>query len=174
MTDAQKKRPALSALAAIEFWSTRRVGACSRQLLQAIENGSRVSRLIRDSGMPEAWGAPPEATAPRDPVRVSKLVPAFLTSQAKWLASRQQTVDDAVLARRLAACSSCPKRQPAPDHLLYRFGRRVVGADSDDICSECGCFVLSKAKRHVENCPVELRDGISRWEEPMTVNAFAR
>lgn len=92
----------------------------------------------------------------------------------RWGRAGFSTVDEEVLARREAACLSCPQLSeptvavqrlvPAgkeSDRLGSRTGRRV--------CALCGCTVSRKMRLPTESCPGRdpLNPALTRWGEPV-------
>ena len=87
---------------------------------------------------------------------------------ARWAQVGFTTVEDDVLAERLAACSGCPHLAAPPDdrrRLLYR----LLGSDLRAVCGKCGCPVVSKARRTSESCPDPdpLEPSRTRWKQPI-------
>lgn len=72
-----------------------------------------------------------------------------------------------VIERRLAACNACEFQAAAPDTLVYRGAKVVVGKDAK-ICTVCTCLTNTKAALSTERCPRrDPRDPErSRWGEP--------
>lgn len=85
----------------------------------------------------------------------------------KWGMEGLQHAQPWVIERRLAACNSCEHQAPAPDRLIYRGAKVVVGQDAK-ICTLCHCLTNSKAALASEHCPArDARDPAqSRWGEP--------
>lgn len=79
------------------------------------------------------------------------LVARAARSLTVWAQAGFPVVDEATLARRLAACEGCPLLVREPNRAIYR----VAG---EPVCGACGCFVTAKARLASERC-VE-----GRWE----------
>lgn len=71
------------------------------------------------------------------------------------------------IERRLAACARCAFQAPAPETLVYRGARVLVGKDAK-ICTACHCLTNTKAALATEHCPVQdpADPSLSRWGEP--------
>lgn len=80
------------------------------------------------------------------------LVARAAKSLAIWAKAGFPVVDEATLAKRLAACKGCPLLVREPDRAIYRV---AVG---EPVCGACGCLVTAKARLASERC-VE-----GRWE----------
>ncbi|HMJ33147.1 MAG TPA: hypothetical protein VK501_04445 [Baekduia sp.] len=126
---------------------------------------ARVAEGAGDGGETAA-GASPEAG---NRELVARAADAFV----RWGRAGFSTVEEAVLARREAACLACPHlREPTAtvqrlvpgreaDRLGARTGRRV--------CDLCGCTTSRKIRLPTESCPG--RDpadaSLTRWGEPV-------
>jgi hypothetical protein len=124
--------------------------------------GARNLPEMRDALLAGTLAVP----APRPPSgarAVAKAAGAVL----KWGMEGLRPTAPWVLERRLAACAACPNQAPAPETLVYRGARVVVGKDAR-ICTLCGCLTNTKAAISTELCPD--RDPAdptrSRWGEP--------
>jgi hypothetical protein len=96
----------------------------------------------------------------------------------QWGKAGFSIVDDETLARREAACLSCPnltdpsaalqKLLPAK-HAADTLGRRT----GNKVCAECGCQVAKKMRIPTEQCPAEdpERQGHTRWGEARSAGA---
>lgn len=82
---------------------------------------------------------------------LGRLVARAAKSLAVWAKAGFPVVDEATLAKRLAACEGCPLLVKNPDRAIYR----VAG---EPVCGACGCLVTAKARLASETC-VE-----GRWE----------
>ncbi len=74
-----------------------------------------------------------------------------------------------VIERRLAACNDCEFRAEAPDTLIYRGAKVLVGKDAK-VCTVCACLINTKAAISTERCPEPdpAHPERSRWGEPWT------
>lgn len=124
---------------------------------------SRNVPTLRDHllGQPEATRM--NASAPSTGALVKQAVGSVL----KWGMEGLKPAEPWVIERRLKSCNACPFQAPAPDTLIYRGAKVVVGKDSK-ICTSCHCLTNTKAAISTEHCPE--RDpgdpALSRWGEP--------
>lgn len=101
---------------------------------------------------------------------LGKLVARATKSLAVWAKAGFPVVDEATLAKRLAACEGCPLLVQNPNRPALsedsaslapqesagvRAIYRVVG---EPVCGACGCLVTAKARMASERC----MEG--RWE----------
>jgi hypothetical protein len=117
---------------------------------------------LRVSSAP-ASAAPPPAPGPLG--TVAKAAGAVL----KWGMEGLHPAEPWVIERRLAACNSCEFQAPAPDNLVYRGAKVVVGKDAR-ICTLCHCLTNTKAALASEHCPARDPENpeLSRWGEAWT------
>ena len=87
-------------------------------------------------------------------------------SVLKWGMDGLKPAAPWVIARRLEACNSCEFQKPAPDTLVYRGAKVVVGKDAK-ICASCDCLTNTKAAISTERCPEKNVNNprLSRWDE---------
>lgn len=95
-----------------------------------------------------------------------------LASQAvdgvlKWGMEGLRPAEPWVISRRLAACKICEYHTDAPESLLFRGARVLVGKDKK-ICALCNCLTNTKAAISTEHCPAQdpKSPEQSRWAEP--------
>lgn len=112
--------------------------------------------------------APASATAPRPPSAAQSVVHAA-GAVLKWGMEGMRPAMPWVIERRLAACNACEFQADAPDTLIYRGAKVVVGKDAK-ICTVCACLTNTKAAISTERCPKPDpgRPELSRWGEPWT------
>ena len=144
---AATRRALSEALYAKALWSSRKIPALRDQLLAAADQ-------MRISG-----------SADNTPT-TAQLVGKSIKGALKWGMEGLKPAEPWVIQRRLAACLACPHNVPAPDKLVYRGAKVVVGKDAT-ICDACHCLVNTKAAISTELCPEKHPDrpGLSRWEE---------
>lgn len=92
-------------------------------------------------------------------------------ARSLWVWSRAglEAVSEETYRARLSGCASCPHHKPRPDRVIYGVAAQLDGhAASGSICSLCGCFTASKARRVTESCPDAdpVRPALTRWGEP--------
>lgn len=118
-----------------------------------------------DSATIRKPGEVPEAPTPA-PSAV-KLAAKAAGSVLKWGMDGLKPAQPWVIERRLAACAACEFQAPAPDTLMYRGAKVVVGKDAK-ICTACHCLTNTKAALSTEQCPKrDAQDpSLSRWQEP--------
>lgn len=85
----------------------------------------------------------------------------------KWGADGLKHAEPWVIERRLSACGRCEFQTDAPDTLIYRGAKVVVGKDAK-ICEQCACLTNTKAALAIEHCPEKdlANPELSRWQEP--------
>lgn len=95
---------------------------------------------------------------------LSTLIGRATRSLAVWAKAGFPVVDEATLAKRLAACEGCPLlvRNPdrralsednaslAPQESAVR--RAIYQVVGEPVCGACGCFVTAKARLASERC----------------------
>jgi len=145
---------------------------------RAIDNPVYAKALLAARKMPQvrnqlliapetvSIATPDEKTAPRESSNLkaaSKAAKAML----KWGAEGLRHSEPWVIERRLAACKACPHQEDAPDTLVYRGAKVVVGKDAK-ICAKCDCLTNTKAAMATEHCPEKdpENNDLSRWQEP--------
>ncbi|WP_340108941.1 hypothetical protein [Pikeienuella sp. HZG-20] len=112
--------------------------------------------------------APTSANAPRPPSAAQSVVHAA-GAVLKWGMEGMRPAKPWVIERRLAACNACEFQADAPDTLIYRGAKVVVGKDAK-ICTVCACLTNTKAAISTERCPKRDPEHpeLSRWGEPWT------
>jgi hypothetical protein len=105
---------------------------------------------------------PPEA--PPSP-SIGTLAAHAAAALARWTRSGFATVDEAQVARRLAACRACP-HLAGPGSALQILAS--TGTDEKRVCTLCGCGVERKARMATEKCPAPHpgNPALDRWGEP--------
>ncbi|MEM8629765.1 MAG: hypothetical protein AAGF74_00880 [Pseudomonadota bacterium] len=109
-----------------------------------------------------------DRSIPADPKRSSAAIATKAAGAVlKWGMDGLEVAQPWVIERRLAACNACEFNAPAPDSLLYRGAKVVVGQDAK-ICTKCDCLTNTKAAISSENCPEkDPKDPtMSKWQEP--------
>lgn len=118
---------------------------------------------------PETVNIAPLAGIERKPQPASSLqiMAKAAAATLKWGAEGLQHAEPWVIERRLLACSGCEFQTDAPDTLIYRGAKVVVGKEAK-ICTQCDCLTNTKAALATEHCPAkDLADpALSRWQEP--------
>ncbi len=105
----------------------------------------------------------------RSPESVGALALKAANAYIKWSESGFQTVGDAVLERRRAACLACDRLRAAPQTLAYRLADKLAGGDGR-VCVECGCLFAKKISIPKETCPLASAENPreSRWGDPLS------
>jgi hypothetical protein len=87
---------------------------------------------------------------------------------ARWARQGFTRVEPEEFDRRYAACLACPHLTEPSDAAVYKVAGPRTG-DDRRICDACGCFVVPKARRTSEHCPVAdpSRPGLNRWGQEM-------
>jgi len=118
---------------------------------------------LRDRLLQQPAAMRVNAAAPSSAATVKKAVGGLL----KWGMEGLKPAPPWVIERRLAACNSCTFQAPAPETLVYRGAKVVVGKDAR-ICTSCNCLTNTKAAISTERCPERDPENpeLSRWGEP--------
>ncbi len=152
------RRALQDALFARALITARKIPAVRDQLLAAPET----ARIAPGPGQ-DAPPASDPAPAPSSVQLGAKAAGAVL----KWGMEGLKHAEPWVIERRLAACNACEFQDDAPETLVYRGAKVVVGKDAK-ICTRCHCLTNTKAALSTEHCPE--RDpqtpDLSRWAEP--------
>lgn len=120
-------------------------------------------RVLMEAEAMKVNDAPSEVRDPSTGKVVKKAAAALL----KWGAEGLHPSEPWLIESRLAACNACDKQVPAPETLIYRGAKVVVGQDAK-ICATCHCLTNTKAAIPTEKCPEKDPDNpeLSRWGEP--------
>ncbi|PWB92832.1 hypothetical protein C5689_16180 [Methylosinus sporium] len=134
--------------------------AYALRLMEATGDAEQLTELLR---APDGGGR--ETSGPGDGELLAHAAAAF----ARWAKTGFAMVARPVYQHRLATCHACNHLGDAPaERLVYRLLSNA--GKEHKICTQCGCFVVRKAKLPTENCPVasSTNPQESRWGEPMT------
>ena len=140
--------------------TSRKLVAIRDQMLTAPDT-VRIAPPARPGAPPLA--PPPPSAPPASAQVMAKAAGAVL----KWGMAGLRHADPWVIERRLAACNACEFQADAPETLLYRGAKVVVGKDAK-ICTRCHCLTNTKAALASEHCPERdpANPELSRWGAP--------
>jgi hypothetical protein len=117
------------------------------------------------AGHPDIGGtqAPTSTHSPSSIQLTTKAASAVL----KWGMDGLRHAKPWAIERRLRACNACDFQVEAPDTLVYRGAKVVVGKNAK-ICTQCHCLINTKAALATEHCPEQDPTDTtqSRWGEP--------
>jgi hypothetical protein len=133
--------------------TARKIPAVRDQLLIAPDT----ARIAPASGL----------DTPHTPSSSARIVAKAASATLKWGMEGLRHAEPWVIERRLAACNDCEFQDDAPDTLVYRGAKVVVGKDAK-ICKRCHCLTNTKAALSTEHCPERdtKNPALSRWGEP--------
>ena len=116
---------------------------------------------------PETVTIAPPAGQTKPPKSSARVAAKAAAATLKWGAEGLKHAEPWVIERRLAACSNCEYQVDAPDTLIYR-GAKVIVGDDAKICAQCDCLTNTKAAMETEHCPEKDPNdpSLSRWQEP--------
>ncbi len=118
---------------------------------------------LRDQFLADPCEIRLSAAAPSSAAVVKQAAGSLL----KWGMEGLKPAEPWVIERRIAACNSCKFQAPAPNTVIYRGVKVVVGKDAK-ICVSCNCLTNTKAAISTEHCPEKDPEdpGLSRWGDP--------
>lgn len=97
--------------------------------------------------------APEHGPDGRSATSIAALARKAANAYIQWGKDGFRPVEEAVLARRRAACLACDQLQEAPDSLVYTLARKLADGDRR-ICAACGCLFQKKTAMPSERCPL--------------------
>lgn len=142
-------------------------GAASPQLTERVLADSQFGKmLIGLRNIPEMRDRL-IAEQPRVKPKTVDVLKQATKGALKWGMKGLKPAEPWVIGRRLAACNACEHQVPAPDTLVYRGAKVLVGKDAK-VCEICNCLTNTKAAISTERCPKRSEEdpGQSKWNEP--------